>query len=153
MKENPFIARACFTLCLLFALTISSVSCASEADEPASIPATSAPPAATAAPDLTGDLSHIVVDLEECVQNLGANTGKDHKAKGIVLQLSEDQYIDFVRQDMYAYRSGSYASASDPVCLKCSIRILDYLNQMSQDKKQWLAGLFMKAYKSGYEGK
>ena len=136
---------------------LSGVVSACSSVDPASPSSESTPPMKTAAPTQslgsTPDMTYIVVDLEECAQNLGRNTGKDRKAKGFVLQLTRDQYVKFMREDMYAYRSGGYASATDAVSLKCSIRLLDYLNQMSLDKKQWLADLYMAAYKSGYEGK
>jgi len=139
---------------LLPFIGIVAVSCSPGASVPETTVSPTVQPSVPAAPpNLTGDLSMVIVDLEECVQNLGENTGRDHKEKGIVLGLARDEYIEFLKKDMYAYRSGGYAAASDPVCLKCSIRILDYLNQMSQEKKQWLADLYMEAYRRGYEGK
>jgi hypothetical protein len=118
---------------------------------------TPATPLATPAPtqslSYTPEMSVMEVDVEECAQNLGKNTGKEYKAKGLVLQLTKDQYVEFVRKDMYAYRSGGYPSATDPRTLKCSIRVLDYINLMSPDRRQFIADLYMTAFKIGYEGK
>jgi len=146
------------TVILLSALILFSsviAACSSVGSPPSS--SEPVQPLQTAAPtqpsNLTADMSNIFVDLEECAQNLGRNTGRDHKAKMIVLQLTRDQYVEFMRKDMYVYRSGGYPSAADLVSLKCSIKLLDYLNQMSPEKKQWLADLYMAAYKSGYEEK
>jgi len=130
--------------------------CSGTAAPPSSSPATVAPAAAATpaqAPGASAEMAYIVVDLEECAQNLGRNTGEAYKAKGIELRLTRDQYVEFMRKEMYAYRCGEYASASDLVSIKCSIRLLDYLSQMCPDKKQWLADQFMAAFDSAYNKK
>ncbi len=158
MYKNTVLLLVC-SFFLSGSLAACNSTSSGTASVPATAPQTASPPAQsatpTAAPTLgsTPEMTLIVVDIEECAQNLGKNTGREHKAKGIILQLTKDQYVEFVRKEMYAYRSGAYPSATDAVSLKCAIRILDYLNQMSPDRKQWLADLFMAAYKSGYEGK
>ena len=143
----------CFSLCFSIVSSYFIIGCAA----PPQTPVENEPPTQATTPSESSptplELSYIVVDLEECAQNLGKNTGKEHRAKGSELRLTKEEYVEFMRKDLYIYRSGEYKDMADPICIKCAIRLLDYLNQMSPDNKQRMAELYMTAYQAGYDGK